>query len=422
MTSDYDRIPDQDRAKLQLLQLARQHPERFRRASTRVQARVDRDREQLLVRKRDQVINEVKLLDAAYASVKKGKKPPADLGAEDRARLEAFVDVFKKQKCRKGGLGDEGGVEAYVRFCVFHHRKIHKDALRLAYEVADQTNAEQPADSKRERRRRSVGEELRPALLDRYIRVLSEYDQKHGDLSSQKPRDAFVAMTGEEPWENDEVVAERERARRDPDRVEDSAGVPFRLAMEMDRLVRQEPDRIRTLEEWWDVLFLVLCVEYPDMPAAELGLDEADLPWGGWREVGKDVLNHRDGMRAYLGRTKPDPDRKRNNSRFWLLARRAAVHLEFEGGPDVRIRASHEDCLEALRDLGADDEASRSTAERVGSRAFGENSWENAKKLLPDLAKWGHVSSKRGSGGGSWLTPLGRREIDTRRPQGNGAE
>ncbi len=409
-STDYDRIPEQDRAKLVLLRCARSYPERLRQASLRIQARVAGRLGVHQEQKRAQAARDVELLDVAYARVAHGTKVPRGRSSDDRERLTGFIRAFREQGRREGSIADDGGVEAYVRFCVHAHRRTNEDALRTAYGRV--TGREAPGD-RGERSSRPV----HPNLLSHYMKALAKYQEEHGDLGTTEPKVALTSALGDPPWDSDEEVAVERRAALDPERVVVHAtGLAFRFAMEMRELMAEEPDRIRTLEEWWDVLFLVLCVEYPDMPPSELGLDEADLPWGRWEEVGGDMFSHRDGMRSYLDRTGDDPRRQHNNEMFWLLARRAAVHLEAEGGVDGRVRPVHADCMEAVRDLDALAEDTRVNAEAIAGKVGGPQP-ESLKEPLADLAKWGYLGSKTGRRGGSWLTGLGVREIDWRRPK-----
>lgn len=98
------------------------------------------------------------------------------------------------------------------------------------------------------------------------------------------------------------------------------------------------------------------------------------------------------GKRGRLGR-KPDTDSEANDA-------------------DLPLREAHIECMEAMRLLKATKAEKREKAERIARKARGPSAHAGqVKELLADLTRWGLADSRTGRGGGSWLTPDGRKRL-----------
>lgn len=180
-------------------------------------------------------------------------------------------------------------------------------------------------------------------LFDGFVSVFEDYGREHGNLDGVPALEAYLTdyavryqaaqvEHGEVPSPTASLINAR-RDELDPDKVEIATHKPaFQLAIETKELMRQDPDRIRTEDGWWEVAVLVLCVEAPEVSALDLGLG-VDLSWGDWEMPGGDLFDHRDGMRTYIDRGPNDQEKDRNDELFWLLAERAAAWLA--GPPDT---------------------------------------------------------------------------------------
>lgn len=102
----------------------------------------------------------------------------------------------------------------------------------------------------------------------------------------------------------------------------------------------------------------------------------------------------------------------------WVNRLRALVHprapdlaLSQRGAgteePPDPLPNRHLAILRAMVELGGLDRAHLCSADDIAERAFGDSDSNNAKAPLADMRKWGLTQSKRGPGGGCWLTPMG---------------
>ena len=89
------------------------------------------------------------------------------------------------------------------------------------------------------------------------------------------------------------------------------------------------------------------------------------------------------------------------------LAGAASLAVE-AANDDPILNDSHRCLLVAMLDLKAVDSDHLRPADEIVVRAFGRDAFANDhKKPLADLVRFGLAASKRGRGGGSWLTPAG---------------
>lgn len=72
-----------------------------------------------------------------------------------------------------------------------------------------------------------------------------------------------------------------------------------------------------------------------------------------------------------------------------------------------RLSRLHLECLQALVELGAQDEGHRRDANEIAQQAWGIKNGARAKKPLAELRQWGYVESMRGRAGGTWITDSG---------------